>query len=390
MKQEQWIDRLRTEWDREQRTRCIDVYPSVGGLFRDAHREWLNLSSNDYLNLARHPDVIAASEAALHAYGAGATASRLVTGTLPPHEQLEHALAEHKGYPTAVLFGSGYMTNAGTIPALVGRGDAVFADRLVHASIIDAVPLSRARLYRFHHNEADHLDTLLKKHNGGGRRLVVTESVFSMDGDLAPLREIAEIAEQRNAMILIDEAHATGVFGPNGKGRIAELGLQEQINISMGTLSKGLAGYGGFAACSDRVRALLINRARTLIFTTALPPAVAGSALGALAVVEKEPGLGETLLRRADHFRNRLREAGLDTMRSESQIIPIRVGDNAAALSLSRRLRAEGILAVPIRPPTVPQGRARLRLSLTLAHTEEDLVRAADAIVTCARKEGRL
>ena len=340
----------------------------------------LNFSSNDYLDLAHHPEVIAAAERALRNDGAGAGASRLVSGTLTLHEELEARLARLKGYPASLVFGSGYLTNLGVIPALVGRDDMIFADRLAHASLMDAAILSRAELFRFQHNAADHLDELLKNHNGTGRKLVVTESVFSMDGDLAPLSEIAAAAERHGALLLVDEAHATGVFGPGGCGLIREYKLEPLVTVSMGTLSKALGGYGGFVACSETLRTLLVNHARAFIFTTAPPPAVLGAALGALNVLENNPGWGAELLRRAAVFREQLQFFGLDTMQSASQIIPLFVGDNARALTLADRLREQGLLVVAIRPPTVPEGTARLRFSVTLAHRATDLARAAEII----------
>lgn len=345
----------------------------------------LNFSSNDYLNLARHPAVVAAAERALHAAGAGATASRLVSGTQPLHEELEARLARLKGYPAALLFGSGYLANLGILGALVGRDDQVFADRLVHASLMDAAVLSRAELLRFRHNDAQHLDELLQKNSGGSRKLVVTESLFSMDGDLAPLPEIAAVAQRHGALLLVDEAHATGVFGPGGSGLIREHKLESAVNLSMGTASKALGGYGGFVACSESMRALLINRARAFIYTTAPPPAAVGAALGALDLLAQNPGWGAKLLCRAGVFRDALRAAGFDVMSSASQIIPIQVGANARTLELAEKLRDAGLLVIAIRPPTVPEGTARLRLSVTLAHNEGDLAYAADVIRAALR-----
>ena len=360
--------------------RTARAWPEVGGRVRMDGRELLNFSSNDYLNLARHPAVGTAAQRAVQQFGAGATASRLVAGTLPLHEEVEARLAQLKSYPAALLFGSGYLTNAGTIPALVGRDDAIFADRLAHASLLDAAQLSRATLHRYRHHDPQQLDDLLARQGGSGRKLVVTESVFSMDGDLAPLPEIAAVAEQHGALLLVDEAHATGVFGPGGSGLIREHKLEAAVNVAMGTLSKALGGYGGFVACSEILRAWLVNRARAFIFTTAPPPAILGAALGALELLQANPGWGEELLRRAAGFRKKLQAAGLDTMQSASQIIPILVGDNARALALAAGLRERGLLAVAIRPPTVPEGTARLRFSITLAHTEADLARAAEII----------
>lgn len=374
------------------RERCLfrrpDVYAGTGRTVVCGSVTLLNFSSNDYLDLANDPGVIAAAARCLEKYGAGATASRLVTGTLSCHAELEERLAGFKGYGAALVFGSGYLTNAGVIPSVVGRHDRVFADRLAHASIVDAVALSRARLCRFDHNDPGHLASLLEKAPADGRRLVVTESVFSMNGDLAPLCEISEVAAAGGALFMVDEAHATGVFGPAGGGLIQQLGLEGSVALSMGTLSKALGGYGGYVACSPRMRELLVNRARAFIYTTGLPPPSVGAALGALDALRARPGMGAVLREKAAFFRDRLRDAGLDTAGSESQIVPVIVGSSSAALVFSGRLREKGVLGVAIRPPTVPEGTARVRFSVTMAHSEEDLARASDAVVDCARREG--
>jgi 8-amino-7-oxononanoate synthase len=360
----------------QQAERTLRTLPATGGKFELAGRECLNFSSNDYLDLSRHPAVVARSRAALEQYGAGATASRLVAGSLPLHDELESRLAAFKGYPSALVFGSGYMANAGLLPALAGPDDVIITDKLVHASVIDGAAMTRARLLRFRHNDAGHLGELLARASGR-RTIVVTESVFSMDGDLAPLSDMAAMAERHGAMLIVDEAHATGVFGPSGAGRVSELGLQDRTAVSMFTLSKALGGYGGAVACGADTRRWLINRARSFIYTTAPPPAVLGAALGALDVLASDAGLGAELLRRAALFREQLRNAGLDVAGSESHIVPVIAGTNARALALSRALEDRGILAVAIRPPTVPEGSARLRFSVTLAHTDDDLARAA-------------
>ena len=390
MSTESWMDGVLHEWEEKQQMRHLRVYPQAGGKYVEAGRTILNFSSNDYLGLSHHPTVIDTSRRALESFGSGAAASRLVTGNLPLHEELEARLAFFKGYPQALLFGSGFLANTGIVPSVAGKDDHVFADKLVHASLIDAIVLSRATLHRFHHNDPEHLAELLNKTAGPGRRLVITESVFSMDGDLAPLREIARIAADHEAMLLVDEAHATGVFGPGGSGLVRELGLESAVNLSMATLSKAMGGYGGFVACSEKMKTLLVNRARSFIYSTALPPAVLGAALGALDVLKEWPDLGAQLLKRASDFRTRLRAAGLNTMDSESQIIPVLVGDNAKALSLSKRLRDDGLMAVAIRPPTVPAGSARIRLSITMMHSNEDLEQAAEIIVGAAKAEGLL
>jgi len=385
MRFEAWIDEEIAQLREKSLERRLSVFSEAGGKIQIDGRTFLNFSSNDYLGLARHPEAISASRKYLESYGCGATASRLITGTLDPHDELERVIAALKGYPEALVFGSGFLANAGVITSLAGRSDHIFADKLAHASIIDGIVLSRANLKRFHHNDPDHLRTLLKQCPGGGRKLVVTESVFSMDGDIAPLADITSTAVEYGAMVMVDEAHATGVFGPGGSGLIRENGLEESISVSMGTLSKALGGYGGFIACSSALRELLVNRARAFIYTTGLPPAVVGSALGALAVIQKAGNPGAELLRRAANFRKRLQDAGLNTLNSQSQIIPVLIGENAKTLAVAQRLKSKGILAVAIRPPTVPEGTARLRLSVTLDHSDEDLERAAGEIAAEAK-----
>ena len=381
MHSEAWIDEEIAELREKSLERRLAVLSEAGGKIKIDGRTFLNFSSNDYLGLARHQGPISVSRKYLESYGCGATASRLITGTLIPHDELERAIAALKGYPAALVFGSGFLANAGVITSLVGRNDHVFADKLVHASIIDGIVSSRANLRRFHHNDPDHLQALLKQCPATGRKLVVTESVFSMDGDIAPLPEITSTAMESGAMVMVDEAHATGVFGPGGSGLIREHALEDKVNVSMGTLSKALGGYGGFIACSSSLRELLVNRARAFIYTTGLPPAVVGCALGALAEIEKAGSPGVELLRRAAFFRKTLQEAGLNTLNSQSQIIPVLIGGNAKTLAVAQRLKSKGILAVAIRPPTVPEGTARLRLSVTLDHSDRDLQWAAGEII---------
>jgi 8-amino-7-oxononanoate synthase len=378
---EGWISAILEEARSQGLERQARVYPACGGKITIDGREILNFSSNDYLDLVHHPHVIDRARQALEKYGTGAAGSRLVTGTLPIHEELEARLAKEKGYPAALLFGSGYMANAGTIPVLAGRDDVIFADKLVHASMIDACKLSGAKLIRFAHNEFQSLEGRLRDAPAAGRRLIITESVFSMDGDVAPLKEIAALAEKYGAMLMVDEAHASGTFGPHGAGLIREYGLENSVTVSMGTLSKAFGGYGGFVACSENLRKLLIQSSRAFIFTTAPPPAVIGAALGALDVFEASPNLGPCLQANAAYFRGLLQRAGLDTLQSESQIIPVVIGENEKALAVSQKLRERGIIAAAIRPPTVPAGTARLRLSVTLAHHLDDLEFAAKQII---------
>lgn len=385
MNRESWIKDELDALAQRHLFRSLSPLPAAGGRFEIDGRPWLNFASNDYLDLSQHPLVVEAAQRALADRGAGATASRLVAGTLDLHDRLERKLAAHKGYPAALVFGSGYLANAGILASLARDGDVIFADKLIHASVIDAAQLSGAKLVRFRHNDAGHLKDLAGKAPAFRRAFVVTESVFSMDGDLAPLPEIAGIARAMGALFIVDEAHATGVFGPQGSGRVRELGLEGDVNVSMFTLSKGLGGYGGGAACSPLLRDWFINRSRSFIYTTALPPAVIAAALAAVDLLEEHPEWGGELLRRAAAFRAALKARGLDTLQSASQIIPVLVGDNEKTMAVAKRLRERNILVAAIRPPTVPEGTARLRLSLTLAHGEADLLRVADAIAEAAR-----
>ncbi len=388
MKNENWIQQELNGLAAQNLDRHLVTYTSDGGSVRQGERSFTNFSSNNYLNLSINKKIISASEKLLLQSGSGAGASRLVTGTLNCHTELEKRLAQFKGYPAALIFGSGFLTNLGAISVCAGKNDHVFADRLAHASIVDAIIYSRAQLHRFNHNDPDHLETLLKNCPQSGRRLVVTESVFSMDGDLAPLTEIVSLAEKYNALVMVDEAHSTGIFGPCGRGIVNRLKLESRVNIAMGTFSKAFGSYGGFIACSDSMRSLMINRARSFIYTTALPPAIIGSISGALDVLEEDPAMGSELLENASLFRSRLNEAGLDTGNSASQIIPVIVGDSGKTIALSKRLKENGILAIAIRPPTVPRGTARIRFSVTLGHSKQILEKSADIITDCAAQEG--
>ncbi len=349
-------------------------WPAAGARLADPDgRPLVNFAGNDYLGLTAEPALRQAAAQAALDHGPGATASRLVCGTLPVHRELEARLARTKGYPAALLFGSGYLAGLGALPALADRDSVVLLDRLAHASLLDGAVLSRARLLRFRHNDPDHLRALLARLPLATRKVVVTESVFSMDGDLAPLSELAAVAAEADALLLVDEAHATGVFGPRGAGRIAELGLQSRVHLGLTTFGKALGGAGAALTCSETLRAWLLNRARSFIYTTAPPPAQAASALAALDWLEAHPDAGARLQARATAFRDELRADGFDTLQSASPIVPVLVGDNARALAMARHLEQAGYLVVAIRPPTVPDGTARLRISLTLAHTDADL-----------------
>lgn len=356
-----------------------------GGRVRVDGRVLLNLSSNDYLGLSQDPRLIGAARDAAAHWGVGAGASRLVVGHLALHEEVEARLAAFKGTEAAVIFSTGYMANLGAISALVGPGDTVFCDRLNHASIYDGIKLSGARLARFPHRDLDRLEALLQK-AGAGRRLIITDSVFSVDGDLAPLREMVELKDRYGATLMVDEAHATGVLGPYGSGLAEAWGLTDRVEVHMGTFSKALGSLGGYVAGDRRLIEYLHNRARSFIYSTAMPPPVLGAIAAAMDIVANEPERRTYLLSEAASFRRTLIQAGFDLLGSETQIVPVLVGDNAPTLKLAARLRERGLMAVALRPPTVPPGRARVRFSLSAAHSPEDLAAARTAILEVARK----
>ncbi|HLG01816.1 MAG TPA: 8-amino-7-oxononanoate synthase [Acidimicrobiia bacterium] len=350
-------------------------------------RRVILLASNNYLGLANHPRVVAAAKQAADEWGVGAGSARLITGSVELHDELERRLAGLKGTADAVLFSSGYLANLGTVSALVGPGDAVFSDELNHASIIDGCRLSRADIHVYPHCDADQLEKLIadwRRDHGAARVLVATDSVFSMDGDLAPLPDLADVCETYGAMLMVDEAHATGVIGPEGRGAVAHFRMEERVPIIMGTLSKSLGASGGFIAGSKALCDFLRNRARAFIFDTALPPPVVGAALAALDILTLEPGRPERVRERARRFHDELRLLGFDALRPDAAVVPVMVGDARAALDLAARLLELGVLAPAIRPPTVPEGTSRLRCTLMASHTDEHLRRAVDAFAALA------
>ena len=382
-----WIEQALEKQERDGLLRGTTAWPATGGKIPlDEGRTLLNFSSNDYLDLANDARVKSASSEAALRLGCGATGSRLMSGTIALHESLEAALARLCGTEAALLFGGGFPMNVGILAALAGRDDVIFSDRLNHASLVDGARLSGATVKRFPHNDVSSLARMLSDTKVRGRRFVVSESVFSMDGDIAPLAGIGAAARACGAMWLVDEAHAIGVFGGGG-GCCRDLDASApRPDIILGTLGKALGSFGGFAACSGTVRRFLLNRARSFIYATALPPAVAAAALAAVGIVSEEPEMGQGLLARSREFHARLSAAGLSLPPFSSHILPVHVGDNKAALEFAKRLRARGLLAVAVRPPTVPAGTARLRLSVTRAHSPTDLALAAGEIAGVARE----
>ena len=354
--------------------------PSGTEITRDG-RSLTNFASNDYLGLARHPQIEAAFIEGIQRYGAGATASRLVCGSLPPHQALEEALAAAKQAPAALTFSSGFATALGTIPAIVGKSDFVLLDKLCHACLVDAARLSAATLRVFPHNDLPKLSRLLgsiRAKSASARILVVTESVFSMDGDLCPLRAIVELTETHDALLLLDEAHAIGVLGEHGMGLADALGLQTRIAFQMGTLSKALGLAGGYLAASHDWIDLLVNRARSFIFSTAPPPALAHAALTSLHLIGSPQGQARRAALRANLAAFQ-QATGLLTSHT-TPILPLVLGSNQAAMDASAALENHGLLVPAIRFPTVPRGTARLRISLSAAHSPATIRRLAQAI----------
>jgi 8-amino-7-oxononanoate synthase len=322
-------------------------------------------------------------------WGVGAGASRLVSGTMTIHRRLEERLAAWEGSEACLLFGSGYLANIGTIGALAGAGDTVFSDELNHASIVDGCRLSHAEVVVYRHLDAEHLAWSLRRHGGDGRRrLIVTDSVFSMDGDIAPLAEIVELAKEYGARVMVDEAHATGALGPGGRGAIAQAGLEGEVDVVVGTLGKALGSYGAYVCADEEMIRYLINTARSLIFSTAPgPPAVAG-ALAALELLQERPHRVERLRSAARTLRRALALEGFPVVEQEMQIVPLLVGDEHAALRFCKAALERGVFAQAIRPPTVPAGTSRLRLAAMASHTAEELKLAARVLGEAARETG--
>jgi glycine C-acetyltransferase/8-amino-7-oxononanoate synthase len=348
----------------------------------------LLLCSNNYLGLADHPRVREAAADGAMRWGVGAGASRLVCGSMTIHRRLEERLAAFKRTESCVLFGSGYLANLGAIEALAGRGDAVFSDELNHASIVDGCRLSRASVFRYRHGDVEHLEWCLRRGGGEGRRLIVTDSVFSMDGDMAPLAQIVQAARRHDARLLVDEAHATGAIGPGGRGAVAAAGLEGEIDVLVGTLGKALGSYGAYVCAQETTVQFLINRARSLIFSTAPgPPAVAG-ALAALELIEERPHRIDRLRLAARSLSRALADEGFAVDESEMHIIPLVIGDERVASALSQAAVERGIFVQAIRPPSVPAGTTRLRLTVMASHTGAELRAAARVLGRLAREQG--
>jgi len=347
-------------------------------------REYIDFSSNDYLGLSGHPKLIEASKDALVKYGAGSSASRLLSGDLDIHHELEDLIARLKNKDRALVFNSGYQANVGIISSFCGAGDAVFCDRLSHASIIDGIILSGARIFRFRHNDLGHLENILKKERSRFKNtLIITETIFSMDGDRPDLKALVAIKSRYGCSLMVDEAHATGIYGLNGSGVVEDEGLSKEVDYIMGTFGKALGSFGAYLACSESDINYLINKCRSFIYSTALPPAIIAANIAAIKLLREEPHRRTRLLESAKLLRDGLKLKGFD-VRGCSQIIPLVTGDNSSTIMLADFLKDKGYWALPIRPPTVSEGESRLRFSVIFDHDRSMLERLLDEIPNTA------
>jgi len=341
-------------------------------------REVILLCSNNYLGLSSHPKLKAAAKEAIDKYGCSASSSRLISGNMGLHEKLEGKIANFKKTEDSLLFNSGYTANVGVIPTLIGKGDVIFSDELNHASIIDGCRMSRAEIRVFPHKDMDFLEKLLSESSKFKRKLIITDGVFSMDGDLAPLPEIVKLADKYSSAIMVDDAHATGILGRGGRGIVEHYGLDGKVEIIMGTLGKALGSFGAYIAGNKILKEYLINKCRSFIFTTALPPPVLASSFAAIELIEGEPQIREKLWSNVKYLRKELTQLGY-SIGGETQIIPIIIGDEGLTMTLGERLLDEGVFVQGIRYPTVPRGKARLRITVSSAHSMDNLEKALDA-----------
>jgi 8-amino-7-oxononanoate synthase len=376
--------RLEELWELGLHRRLRLVETPVGPRVTLDGRSVLLLCSNDYLGLAGHAAVRGAAADGALAWGAGAGASRLVSGTMPPHGELEQRLAAFKATEAALLIGSGYLANLGVVSALAREGEVVFSDALNHASIVDGCRLSRAETFVYRHRDTEHLEWGLRR-AGSRAALIVTDGVFSMDGDVAPLAAIQALARRYGARLAVDEAHGTGAIGPGGRGAVAAAGLEGEVDVIIGTLGKALGSYGAFVCCRSGTADYLVNTMRPLIFSTALPPSIPAAASAALEILESEPERPRRLQANAALLRGELAARGVDVGASETQIIPLLIGDPAATMRACEHALELGVFAQGIRPPTVPPGTSRLRLTVMATHCDAELRMAAEVLASAVR-----
>jgi glycine C-acetyltransferase len=388
---------------------AVDIYAELealrsAGLYRELRRvedeqgpilliggrEVINFSSNNYLGIANHPALAEAAKQAIDRYGCGSGASRLISGNMSLHEELETRLAQFKGTDAALVFNSGFQANTGIIATLAGEGDVILSDQLNHASIIDGCRLARAQTVVYAHSDLDQLEAKLKTTRHARRRLLVTESIFSMDGDEAPLTDIVELAERYDAIVMVDEAHATGVFGGTGAGVVSKHGLGDRVFVQMGTLGKALGGFGAYVAGSRALRELLINRCRSFIFTTALPPAIMAMAIAAIELIAREPERRERLWENCRLLSDGLKRLGFELNDLQSPILPVILGDTQTCMQFSQNLLEHGVFVQGIRPPTVPPGTSRLRITAMATHERRHIEKALEAFQEIKNRNGRL
>lgn len=371
--------------------RLRELQTACGPVCRVDGREVINLASNNYLGLADHPKLKEAAIEAIRRYGVGSAAVRTIAGTMSLHLELERRIAEFKKTEACVVFQSGFAANAGTVAAILGPDDHIVSDELNHASIIDGCRLSRAKIHIFPHRDVAAADRILSELDGvPGRKLLITDGVFSMDGDIAPLPQLVEVAERHGAIMMVDDAHASGVLGRAGRGTVDHFNLHGRVHIQVGTLSKAIAAIGGYVCGSRDLIEFLYHRARPFLFSTSHPPSVAATCLAALDLLEKEPERIERLWQNTEYFKGELRKAGFQTGASETPITPILIGDAALAFRFSNELFEEGVFATGVGYPTVPKGKARIRTIVTAVHTREHLDRALEILVRVAKRLGIL
>jgi glycine C-acetyltransferase len=359
-------------------------------------REVINLASNNYLGLANHPKLVEASLAATRTFGVGSGAVRTIAGTMRIHMELEEKIARFKNVEACVVFQSGFAANAGTVSAILGKEDFILSDELNHASIIDGARLSRAKIKVFRHKDVAHCEELLKEvANEPGRKLVITDGVFSMDGDIGPVDKLGALAEKYGAVMMVDDAHASGVLGRNGRGSIDHFKMDSRVDVQVGTLSKAIGALGGYVCGSRDLIDYLYHRARPFLFSTSHPPAVAASCIAAFDILETEPERIERLWENTRYFQGELRRLGFNiggvtTPATETPITPVIIGEGRAAMEFSRALFDEGVMGTGIAFPTVPEGKARIRLILTSEHTREQLARSLETLERVAKRMGLL
>ena len=363
------------------------VQGSQGSCVSISGKKVILLCSNNYLGLANHPSIKKAANKAIKEFGCGSGASRLISGTMKLHSELEKKIALFKNTNSALVFNSGYHANIGTLSALMKKRDIVFCDELNHASIIDGCRLSGAEIAIYPHKDMDALERHLKKSNGYKKRLIITDGVFSMDGDIAPLPDIVFLAKKYSALTMVDDAHATGVFGKNGKGITEHFNLSSnEVDIQMGTFGKALGSFGAYIAGNNELIDYLINRARSFIYTTALPPAVPAASLAAIEMIQSKPDLRKKLWKNVDYFKKGLKKRGFENINSQSQIIPIIIGNSKKVVMASEYLFNKGVFVVGIRPPAVPRKKERLRITIMSSHTRKDLDSALNVLLKMKEK----